>query len=74
MPPKRICQKSVLLLRSSIFALIVPLDMQTISNSIKKKPAGVLVAHEDLEFVGLGAEIAAQIADPPVLYLAGCTG
>jgi len=47
---------------------IVPLDMQTISNSIKKT-GRVLVAHEDLEFVGLGAEIAAQIADQCFTWL-----
>ena len=41
---------------------IVPLDIQTIQKSVKKT-GRVLVAHEDLEFVGLGAEIAAQIAD-----------
>lgn len=47
---------------------IVPLDSETILNSVKKT-SRVLVAHEDLEFVGLGAEIAAQIADMSFKYL-----
>ncbi|MCC5925105.1 MAG: dehydrogenase E1 component subunit alpha/beta [Bacteroidetes bacterium] len=41
---------------------IVPLDTQTILDSVRKTNK-VLVTHEDLEFVGLGAEIAAQISD-----------
>jgi 2-oxoisovalerate dehydrogenase E1 component len=41
---------------------IVPLDSDTILNSVKKT-GRVVVVHEDLEFVGLGAEIAAQVAD-----------
>lgn len=41
---------------------IVPLDSETILNSVRKT-GRVLVAHEDLEYVGMGAEIAAQIAD-----------
>jgi 2-oxoisovalerate dehydrogenase E1 component len=47
---------------------IVPLDSETILNSVKKT-SKVLVAHEDLEFVGMGAEIAAQIADKAFEYL-----
>jgi 2-oxoisovalerate dehydrogenase E1 component len=47
---------------------IVPLDSETILNSVKKT-SKVLVAHEDLEFVGMGAEIAAQIADKAFHYL-----
>ncbi|MCA1802689.1 MAG: hypothetical protein LC662_09535 [Rhodothermaceae bacterium] len=41
---------------------IVPLDSQLILESVKKTNR-VLVLHEDLEFIGFGAEIAAQIAD-----------
>lgn len=41
---------------------IVPLDMATVRRSIERT-GRVLIAHEDLEFMGFGAEIAAQIAD-----------
>lgn len=47
---------------------IVPLDMETVLESVKKTNR-VLVLHEDLEFIGLGAEIAAQIADKTFEYL-----
>ena len=40
---------------------IVPLDIQSIYDSVRKTNR-VLIAHEDLEFMGFGAEIAAQIA------------
>ena len=40
---------------------IVPLDIETIFESVKRTNR-VLVAHEDTEFMGLGAEIAARIA------------
>jgi 2-oxoisovalerate dehydrogenase E1 component len=56
---------------------IVPLDSETILNSVKKT-GRVLVLHEDIEFIGFGAEIAAQIAqfcfeylDAPVQRVAG---
>ncbi len=41
---------------------IVPLDMETVENSVKKTNR-VLVLHEDYEFLGLGGEISAQIND-----------
>ena len=41
---------------------IVPLDTDAIFNSVKKT-GRVLIAHEDLQFMEFGAEIAAQIAD-----------
>jgi 2-oxoisovalerate dehydrogenase E1 component len=41
---------------------IVPLDMEHVAASVRKTNR-VLIAHEDLEFAGFGAEIAAQIAD-----------
>lgn len=41
---------------------IVPLDMETIKASVKKTNR-VLIAHEDVQFMGFGAEIAAQIVD-----------
>ncbi|MEM8556379.1 MAG: dehydrogenase E1 component subunit alpha/beta [Bacteroidota bacterium] len=41
---------------------ILPLDMETIFASVQKTNR-VLVAYEDHEFMGFGAEIAAQIAD-----------
>jgi 2-oxoisovalerate dehydrogenase E1 component len=56
---------------------IVPLDLETIQNSIRKTNK-VLIAHEDNLFQGFGAEIAARIAeysfeylDAPVMRLAG---
>lgn len=47
---------------------IVPLDMETVLESVRKT-SRVLVVHEDLEFIGLGAEISAQIADKAFEYL-----
>jgi 2-oxoisovalerate dehydrogenase E1 component len=47
---------------------IVPLDMMTIINSIKKT-GKVLIAHEDSLFQGFGAEIAAQISENAFEYL-----
>lgn len=47
---------------------IVPLDMETVLASVRKT-SRVVVIHEDLEFIGLGAEIAAQIADKAFDYL-----
>lgn len=41
---------------------IVPLDTETILNSVRKTNR-VLVVYEDHEFLGFGAEISAQIAD-----------
>jgi 2-oxoisovalerate dehydrogenase E1 component beta subunit len=45
-----------------------PLDWPTIEESIKKT-SRALIVHEDNEFVGYGAEIAAQIADKTFEYL-----
>ncbi len=47
---------------------IVPLDSKTILNSVRKT-GRVLVAYEDHEFGGFGAEIAAQVADQTFEYL-----
>jgi 2-oxoisovalerate dehydrogenase E1 component len=47
---------------------IVPLDSGLILDSVKKTNR-VLVLHEDLEFIGFGAEIAAQIAQNAFEYL-----
>ena len=41
---------------------IVPFDAETVMKSVQKTNR-VLVLHEDLEFVGFGAEISAQISD-----------
>ncbi len=41
---------------------IVPLDMECITESVRKT-GRVLIAHEDTQFMGFGAEIAAQISD-----------
>jgi 2-oxoisovalerate dehydrogenase E1 component len=41
---------------------IVPLDTETIFESVKKT-SRVLIAHEDIGFMGFGAEIAAQIQE-----------
>lgn len=41
---------------------IVPLDMQTIKESVSKT-GRVLIAHEDVKFMGFGAEISAQISE-----------
>lgn len=47
---------------------MLPLDSETILESVRKT-SRVLVLHEDLEFMGLGAEIAAQIADKAFVEL-----
>jgi 2-oxoisovalerate dehydrogenase E1 component len=49
---------------------IVPLDMETIINSIRKT-GKVIVVHEDTLFAGFGAEIAAQIGERAFEYLDG---
>ena len=41
---------------------IVPLDLETIFESIRKT-SRVLIAHEDIGFMGFGAEVSAQIAE-----------
>ncbi|MFT5514502.1 MAG: 2-oxoisovalerate dehydrogenase E1 component [Rhodothermales bacterium] len=41
---------------------IVPLDMETVLSSVIKT-SRALIVHEDYEFLGLGAEISAQLAD-----------
>jgi|FLYL01.1.fsa_nt_gi 2-oxoisovalerate dehydrogenase E1 component len=45
-----------------------PLDWPTIYESVKKT-SRVLIVHEDNEFVGFGAEIAAQVADKAFEWL-----
>ena len=45
-----------------------PLDWPTIEASIKKT-SRALIVHEDNEFVGYGAEVAAQIADKAFEWL-----
>ncbi|NNF58557.1 MAG: tungsten formylmethanofuran dehydrogenase [Rhodothermaceae bacterium] len=47
---------------------ILPLDSETILDSVRKTNR-VLVAYEDHEFMGFGAEIAAQVADATFEYL-----
>lgn len=54
---------------------IVPLDLETIYKSVRKT-GRVLIAHEDVLFMGFGAEVAAQISehcfehlDAPVMRL-----
>ncbi len=47
---------------------IVPLDTDTIVNSVKKT-GKVIVFHEDTKFMGFGAEIASQIAEAAFEYL-----
>ncbi len=47
---------------------IYPLDMETVLTSVKKT-SRVLCLYEDVEFLGLGAEIAAQIADKAFEWL-----
>lgn len=47
---------------------IVPLDTETILNSVKKT-GKVIVFHEDTKFMGFGAEIASQIAEFAFEYL-----
>ncbi|MCB0311245.1 MAG: hypothetical protein KDD42_08415, partial [Bdellovibrionales bacterium] len=40
---------------------LLPFDSETVFESVKKT-GRVLVAHEDVEFMGFGAEVAAQIS------------
>lgn len=47
---------------------IVPLDQKTILDSVKKT-SKLLIVHEDNEFLGMGAEIAAIVADKGFSYL-----
>ena len=47
---------------------IVPLDTETIINSVKKTNRAIIL-YEDLEFIGFGSEIASQIADKAFEYL-----
>lgn len=47
---------------------ISPLDSETIFESVKKTNR-LLIAHEDVGFIGVGAEIAAQVADLCFNYL-----
>ena len=47
---------------------IVPLDTETILNSVKKT-GKVIVFYEDTKFMGFGAEIASQIAESAFEYL-----
>ena len=47
---------------------IVPLDSETILNSVRKTGKAIVI-YEDHEFIGFGAEIAAQIADAAFEYL-----
>ena len=47
---------------------MLPLDVDTILDSVRKT-GRVLVAYEDHEFMGFGAEIAARIADSTFEYL-----
>jgi 2-oxoisovalerate dehydrogenase E1 component len=47
---------------------IVPLDMDTILNSVKKT-GKVIVFHEDSKFAGFGGEIVSEIAEQAFQYL-----
>jgi 2-oxoisovalerate dehydrogenase E1 component len=47
---------------------IVPLDLEHIFASVKRT-GRVLIAHEDLTFMGFGSEIASQVADECFRYL-----
>ena len=47
---------------------IVPLDMETVLNSVKKT-GKVIVFHEDSKFMGFGAEIVAEISEKCFEYL-----
>lgn len=49
---------------------IVPLDEETIFNSVKKTGKAVII-HEDTLYAGFGAEISAKIADSCFQYLDG---
>lgn len=44
-----------------------PLDSQTILKSVEKTKR-VVIIHEDIEFMGIGAEIAAQISQTDLIY------
>lgn len=47
---------------------VTPLDMDTILNSVKKTH-NLVVAHEAVKVAGVGAEIAAQVAEEAIDYL-----
>lgn len=47
---------------------LVPLDREAIFESVKRT-GRVLIAHEDVQFMGFGAEIAAMISDECFTYL-----
>jgi 2-oxoisovalerate dehydrogenase E1 component len=47
---------------------IVPLDVETVFESVKKT-GRALIAHEDVLFMGFGAEVAAQISEDCFRYL-----
>ena len=47
---------------------IVPLDMETVLNSVKKT-GKIMIVYEDSKFMGFGAEIAAQISEKAFEYL-----
>jgi 2-oxoisovalerate dehydrogenase E1 component len=47
---------------------ILPLDEETIINSVKKTNR-LLIAHEDVGFMGFGAEIAARVSESAFEYL-----
>lgn len=49
---------------------LVPLDIETIINSIKKT-SKLLILHEDRKFLGFGAEIAAIVSERAFQYLDG---
>lgn len=49
---------------------VTPLDMDTILNSVKKTHS-LVVAHEAVKVAGVGAEIAAQVAESAIDYLDG---
>lgn len=49
-------------------ATIKPLDMETIQQSVEKTGRCVIV-HEAARFCGVGAEIAAQLAEKSIIYL-----
>jgi pyruvate dehydrogenase E1 component beta subunit len=47
---------------------VLPLDMETIIESVKKTHS-LVVAHEEVKFAGSGAEIVAQVAESALDYL-----
>ncbi|MCS7082959.1 MAG: dehydrogenase E1 component subunit alpha/beta [Bacteroidetes bacterium] len=65
---KRLAQEEGLEVELIDLRTLVPLDMETVLASVRKT-GRVLVLHEDVEFVGFGAEVAAQIADRAFEYL-----